>query len=191
MSKVMLTMSMSLDGFAAGPNVSVAYPMGEGGLRLHDWLLNPPMNEIDAAVVQEVFATTGAVVLGKRTFEVGLGVWGDTPYPVPCFVLTHRAQEMRTEKSGMFTFVTDGIDSAVQRAKAAAGEKNVILMGGDTAQQALKAGLVDEIQINLVPVVLGAGLRLLEQLGSQPIELESTRVIESPRVTHLRFRVVK
>jgi dihydrofolate reductase len=191
MSKVVLTMSMSLDGFAAGPNVSVAHPMGEGGMRLHDWLLNPPVSDIDRQVVQEVFATTGAVVLGKRTFDVGLGEWGDTPYPAPSFVLTHTPQPEQVEKSGTFTFVTDGIEQAVQRARAAAGEKNVILMGVNTAQQAVKAGLVDEIQINLVPVLLGGGGRLFDHLGVAPVELERTKVVEAPGVTHLTFRVVK
>ncbi|MBI1881233.1 MAG: dihydrofolate reductase, partial [Chloroflexi bacterium] len=180
MSKVALNMSMSLDGFIAGPKVSVELPMGEGGLRLHDWLFNTSASEVDAEVEREILATTGAVVLGKRTFDVGEGPWGDTPFPVPCFVLTHQAREKLVKKSGTFTFVTDGIESALQQAKAVAGEKNISLMGADVAQQFLRAGLLDEIQINLVPVLLGDGIRLFDQLDAEQIELERTRVIASP-----------
>ena len=191
MGKVILDMSMSLDGFIAGPNVGVELPMGEGGLRLHDWLFNTSASEVDAEVEQEMFATTGAVVLGRRTFDVGQGPWGDTPFPVPCFVLTHEAREELVKKSGTFTFVTDGIESALEKAKAAAGDKNVSVMGANTAQQYIKAGLLDEIQIHLVPVLLGEGRRLFDHIGTEHIELEGTRVIESLGVTHLRFRVLK
>lgn len=191
MGKVTLDMSMSLDGFIAGLNVGVDLPMGEGGLRLHDWLFNTSASEVDAEVEREMSATTGAVVLGRRTFDVGVGPWGDVPFPVPCFVLTHEDREQIVKKSGTFTFVTDGIESALQRAKVAAGGKDVRLMGADIAQQFLRAGLLDEIQINLVPVLLGDGVRLFDPIGAERIELESTRVIQSPGVTHLKFRVVK
>jgi len=130
-------------------------------------------------------------VLGRRTFDVGAGLWGDVPFPVPCFVLTHEDREELVKKSGTFTFVTDGIESALRQARAAAGEKDVRLMGADIAQQFIKAGLLDEIQINLVPVLLGDGVRLFEHLGTEHIEPESTRVIESSGVIHLRFRVAK
>ena len=156
MAEVM-NMSMSLDGFVAGPNVGIDLPMGAGGERLHDWLFNrnsgqggesrqTSASEVDRAVTQETFATTGAVILGKRTFDVGLTHWGDTPYPVPSFVLTHTPREALVQASGTFTFVTDGIEHALQLAKAAAGEKKINLMGADIAQQYLKAGLVDEIR---------------------------------------------
>ena len=191
MAKVTLNMSMSLDGFIAGPNVGVELPMGEGGLRLHDWLFNSSASEVDAEVEQEMFAMTGAVVLGRRTYDVGVGPWGDVPFPVPCFVLTHEDREEIVKKSGSFTFVTDGIESALRRARAAAGEKDVRLMGANIAQQFLKAGHLDEIQINLVPILLGDGIRLFDHIGTEQIELESTRVIESSGVTHLRFRAVK
>ena len=191
MSKVMLNMSMSLDGFIAGPNVGADLPMGKDGLRLHDWLLNEARSEINDQVAQDIFATTGAVVLGKRTFDVGIGVWKDTPFPVPCFVLTHEPRTMLVEKSGTFTFVTDGIESAVRQAKAAAGGKAVGVMGANTAQECLKARLLDEIQISLAPVLLGMGTRLFEHLSIEPIELETTRVIKAPNVTHLTFRVIK
>ena len=191
MGKVVLSTSVSLDGFAAGINVGVKLPMGEGGLRLHDWLLRRPMGEANAQVVQELYATTGAVVLGRRTFDVGVGLWGDTPFPVPCFVLTHEVREKRVEKSGVFTFATEGLECAVKQAKAAAGGKNVGIMGVDTARQCLKAGLVDELQLQLVPIVLGQGARLFDRLGSTLINLECTRVVEGVDVTHLHYRVVK
>jgi len=135
-------------------------------------------------------STAGAVVLGRRTFDVGVNVWQDTPYPVPCFVLTHEPLEQRVETSGTFDFVTD-VDDACRLAIAAAGEKDVRLMGAELSQSFLRAGLVDEIRIQLVPVLMGDGRRLFDDLGAERIELERADVIESPHVTHLRFRVVK
>jgi dihydrofolate reductase len=189
MSKVVLHVTMSLDGFMAGPDVSVEHPMGRGGLRLHEWILNTPTSEVDATVTQESSASTGAVVLGRRTFDVGVEVWQDTPFPVPCFVLTHRAQSQRVMKSGTFTFITSGLRSALQQAEAVADGKNVALMGADIAQQALSAGLLDEINLQLAPVLMGDGRRLFENLGAEHLELERTRILSSPLVTHLRFRV--
>jgi len=190
MGKVLLDVTMSLDGFMAGPNVGVEHPMGEGGLRLHEWLFNTSKSDVDAEVQREMFATTGAVVLGRRTFDVGIGVWEDTPFPVSCFVLTHEPLEPRVEKGGTFTFVTD-VETAFQQATAAAGEKDVRLMGADISQQFLKAGLIDEIRIQLAPVLLVHGRRLFEHLGTEHIELERIGIVESPYVTHLRFRVLK
>jgi len=191
-------MSMSLDGFVAGPHVSIAHPMGVDGERLHDWLFSrggssphAPMTEIDKRVTEEVFANVGAVIMGKRTFDAGLSQWGDTPYPVPNFVLTHTSSPPLTQKSGIFTFVSDGIDSALRQAQAAAGERNIILMGADISQQYLKAGLVDEIDLNLVPVLLIRGVRLFEHIGAERIELKQTRVLESAEVTHLKYKVIK
>jgi dihydrofolate reductase len=194
-------MSMSLDGFVAGPNVSVEEPMGEGGHRLHAWMFegsansestpHAPMTGIDRAVIQEQFNTTGAVILGKRTFDVGIEIWKDTPYPAPSFVLTHTPREPLAQKSATFTFVTDGIESALRQAKAAAGEKGVILMGTETTRQFLMAGLVDEIRINLVPVLLQSGLRLFEDIGTERIELEQEHVLESTKVTHFKYRIIK
>ena len=206
MSKVVLDMSISLDGFGAGPNPSAENPMGVGGERLHAWMpfydseQAPPAgvsaaSEVDARMVQELFAAAqGAVVLGKRTFDLGLEPWGGTPFPAPCFVLTHEAREDLVTANGTFAFVTDGIASAVRRAQAAAGDKNVLVMGGPTvAQQAVRAGLVDEIALHLVPVLLGAGSRPFDHLSPDPeaIELERIAQIASPQATHLRFRVVK
>ncbi|SRR5712692_3254295 len=204
MGKVILDMSMSLDGFIAGPNDGVERPLGDGGERLHDWIFGGKTdrtgsaprgsagNPRDAEVMDEAFKTLGAVIMGRRWFEIGEGPWGDNPpFQVPCFVLTHDAHEKLVKGATTFTFVTDGIESALKQAQAAAGDKNVGVGGANTAQQYLSAGLLDEIQIHLAPVLLGEGCRLFEHIGTEHIELERTRVIESPGVTHLWFRVVK
>jgi dihydrofolate reductase len=156
MSDLVLCFSISLDGFVAGPEVSAGQPMGAGGERLHDWMFKSE-DGADAEMAREQMARPGAIVLGKRTFDVGLEPWGDTPYPAPCFVLTHEKRAPLKMKGGTFTFVNDGIESAVRQAKAVAGGKDVIVMGGKTAQQCLKAGLVDEIVLQLVPVLMGRG----------------------------------
>lgn len=202
MSNVVLDMSVSLDGIGAGPNPSAENPMGTGGERLHAWMPFydpehaatagvPAASEVDARMVRELFAAAqGAVVLGKRTFDLGLEPWGGTPFPAPCFVLTREARDDLVTATGAFAFVTDGIERAVRRAQAAAGDKDVLVMGGPTvARQALRAGLVDEVSIHLVPVLLGAGSRLFEHLASEAIELERIELIASPHATHLRFRV--
>jgi dihydrofolate reductase len=189
MGNVTLRMSMSLDGFIAGPNVGVEHPMGEGGDRLHQWMFATPVNTVDAEIVKETFASTGAVVLGRRTFDLGVSHWGDTPFPVPSFVLIHEARADLPMKSATFTFVTEGVESALRQAKAVAGDRSVLLMGANTAQQFLKAGLVDEIDLQIAPVLLGGGTRLFDQPLSNHVELERIRVIESPDVTHLKFQV--
>lgn len=202
MGKVAINVSMSLDGFVAGPNVSVEQPMGEGGERLHDWLFNrnsqrggtanlhTPESDVNAAVVREMMAATGAVILGRRIYDTAVELWGDVPYPVPCFVLTHTKTPERAMASGTFTFVNDGLVSALSQAQTVAGAKKIVLMGINVSQQFLKAGLVDEIHINLVPVLLGKGLRLFEPFGIASVELEKVQVLEAPDVTHLSFRVV-
>lgn len=196
---------MSLDGFIAGPNDDVERPLGEGGERLHDWVyglaswrerhgLAGGKTDSDAEVIEESFKTTGAVVMGRRMFNLGERYWGDNPlFHMPVFVLTHQAREKVVKEGGTtFTFVTDGIESALQQAKTAAGDKDVSLAdGANMVQQFLGARLLDEIQIHLVPVLLGEGRRLFDPIGTEHVELERTRVIESPGVTHLRFRVVK
>lgn len=187
MTQVLIDATMSLDGFMAGPNVSVAHPMGEGGLRLHEWLFNGDSSPLDAEVEDDSYQTTGAVVLGRRTFDVGYEVWNDTPFAAPCFVLTHAPLEQRVEKSGTFTFVTDVKDAHAQ-AVAAAGDKQVRLMGGEVSQHFLKAGLVDEIRVQIAPVMLGSGTRLFEHLGDEHIELEQLGAAQSKYVTHLRYR---
>ena len=204
MGKVTVDMSMSLDGFIAGPNDSVENPLGDGGERIHEWVYDLASwrerhgiaggrTDTDAEILDEALENTGAVVIGKRMFDVANG-WGENPpFHMPAFVITHDAREKLVKEGGTtFTFVTDGIESALDQARAAAGDKDVSVAGGaNIIQQYLSAGLLDEIQIHLVPVLLGEGIRLFDQLGAEQIELERTRVIESPGVTHLRFRVVK
>jgi len=203
MGKVTVDISMSLDGFIAGPNDSPERPLGDGGERLHEWVydlaswrerhgLEGGKTDTDADILDEAFKNVGAVVIGRRMFDVANG-WGDKPpFGVPCFVLTHRGQEKLVKGATTFTFVTDGVESALEQARAAAGEKDVSIAGGaNVIQQYLSARLLDGMQIHLVPVVLGDGRRLFEHLGTEHIELERTRVIETPSITHLRFRVVK
>ena len=192
--QVILAFSMSLDGFVAGPKVSVDVPMGEGGMKLHEWLFEDApegSDGIDARMAKEAFAAVGAAVMGKRTFEVGLPQWEDTPYPVPSFVLTRESRLPLPQKSASFTFVTDGIASAIAKAKTAAGAKDVVVMGANAAQQCLAAGLADELVIQLVPILLGNGTRLFEHVANAPIELEQEHVVQSPFVTHLRYRVIR
>ena len=215
MSKVVLDISASLDGFVAGPNPSLEHPLGEGGEQLHEWAfelaawrephgLAGGTTTSSSDVMKEGLARTGAVVMGRRMFSGGEGPWEDDsnadgwwgdepPFHVPVFVLTHHARESVPKQGGTtFTFVTDGIESAIEQARVAAGDRDVAIGGGaSVAQQALSAGLLDEIQINLAPVLLGGGTRLFEQLAGTDVRLEGVRVIEAPGVTHLRYRVVK
>ncbi|MEO3763760.1 dihydrofolate reductase family protein [Streptomyces sp. B5E4] len=192
MGKVASSMSMSLDGYVTGPHDSREQPLGEGGEVLHRWL-GPAGTEADRAVLQEMLDGAGAVLMGRRSYDfcVGDGGWGDGG-PVgdtPCFVLTHHAPDPAGVPE-VFTFVTDGVESAIAQAKAAAGDRVVGVHGATAAQQALAAGLLDEIQVHLVPVLLGGGVRLFDLLGADPVDLVRDRVIEAGSgVTHLRFRV--
>lgn len=183
---------MSIDGFVAGPDVSVEHPMGVGGERLHHWLLVPDgrRDPVDDRIAADMSAEVGAVVVGRRTFDVGLPQWEDVPYPVATFVLTHRPRPPLPQTSGTFTFVS-GVADAVAQARAAAGDRSVMVMGGETGGTLLRAGLLDEVQLNVVPVVLGAGVRLFQGLDAQTYELTRTVVVASPVVTHIRFRIVR
>jgi dihydrofolate reductase len=185
-------MSMSLDGFVAGPDVSVEQPMGLGGERLHEWLFGAS-DPTDLETAAEMFSTrtTGAVVIGRRTFDVGERPWGeDGTFHLPCFVVTHRAGPVLVKGKTSFTFVTEGPEHALALAQAAAGDKAINVMGADTIQHLLRCRLLDEIHVNLIPVLLQAGTRLFEHLGPDRIELERTQVIQaSSGVTHLTFRV--
>lgn len=197
--------SMSLDGFIAGPNDSIDRPLGTGGERLHEWVYNLASwrerhgiaggkIDTDAEVLDESFRNTGAILMGRRMYDLGEESWGDDPpFGMPVFVVTHDDRNEIVKEGGTtFTFVTDGIESALHQAKAAAGDSDVSVAGGaNTIQQFITAGLLDEIQIHLVPILLGDGRRLFDHIGPKLIELENTRVIESPGVTHLKFRVVK
>ena len=143
-----------------------------------------------AELLRETRTTTGALVTGRRTFDLTHGWGGKHPLDVPVFVVTHKASPEWVSGESPFTFVRDGLQSAVSQAKAAAGDKDVGVIGANLVQQCIKAGLLDEIHLDMVPVVLGGGVGLFDHLGTGPIELESTRVIEGAGVTHLTFRVV-
>ncbi|WP_309237794.1 dihydrofolate reductase family protein [Streptomyces albidus (ex Kaewkla and Franco 2022)] len=193
MGKVVLDVSVSVDGFTAGPNVRDAEPMGDGGESLHEWMAGAgagagPAGEVDAAVRREVDAGVGATVIGRRTFDLGLGPWGGTPWPgVPSFVVTHRVrQDLLGDNGGTFAF--DGLEAAVRRAAKAAGEKNVIVLGADVARQLLSAGLLDEVRLHLVPVLLGGGTPLF---AGERGELIAEGEPVAGTVTHLRFRVAR
>ncbi len=186
MAEVILDLSMSLDGFIAGPNDGGGRPLGEGGERLYGWMFG------DEEVVDKPFTNVGAVVMGRRSFDSAEILWGDTPpFQAPCFVLTHHAREKLVKGVTEFIFVTDGIESVVERAKAAAGDKHVEVGGAATVQQCINAGLVDEIRIHLVPILLGGGIRLFENISVSSVELEKTRAIDSTGATHFSFRIVK
>jgi dihydrofolate reductase len=213
MSNVRFVISMSLDGFIAGPNQSLDTPLGVGGERLHEWVVplaawrephgmeGGEVNE-STRIVAETQTNVGATIMGRNMFGGGPGPWdekkpwkgwwGDNPpFHHPVFVLTHYPREPLPLHGGTtFTFVTDGIESALEQAKRAASGKDVTVAGGaKAAQQYLAAGLVDEALISVVPVLLGDGERLFENLGQQPPELELTESIAAPGVTHLKFRV--
>jgi dihydrofolate reductase len=211
MSKLRFTITMSLDGYVAGPDQSEENPLGVGGERLHEWMIplrafrethGEEGGEVNAStpVVEGYFENVGATVMGRNMFGGGPGPWGDDewtgwwgddpPYHHPVFVLTHHAREPVEMQGGTtFHFVTDGIESALAQAKDAAARKDVSLGGGATAaQQYLAAGLVDEMLISIVPVVLGDGARLLENLGDAQVELEQMSAVEAPGVTHIRSR---
>jgi len=144
-----------------------------------------------AALMREVYRSVGALVSGRRTFDITNGWNGRHPLDVPVFIVTHRVPQEWVNRDAPFTFVTDGVESAVEQARRVAGNKNVAVGAASITQQCLRAGLLDEIHVDLVPVLLGKGVRLFEHLGAEPIELEQTRLIEAPGVTHVTFRVVK
>ena len=194
MARVVLSFSMSLDGYVAGPDISLEQAMGDGGDRLHEWMFPSAPDVIradDKAMMADTMNSVGAVLLGRRTYDIGLQHWNDTPFPVPSFVLTHRAKPQQRMRSASFQFVTDGVQTAVASAKSAAGEKTVIVMGAETAQEVLRAGLADALHIQVVSVLLCRGKRLFDAIGDMPIELRRTRAVAaSPDVTHLEFEVL-
>ena len=204
MGRVRTGHSTSLDGFIAGPNDGPQSPLGDGGERLLAWYSGGgteyrlPGTEMvfkvspqSAELLRETRRTTGALVTGRRTFDITKGWGGRHPLDVSVFVLTHTVPQEWVFEGSPFTFVKDGLESALEKAKAAAGDKDVGVVGASIVQQCIRAGLLDEIHIDLVPVLLGDGVRLFDHLGTGSIELESTRVIEGAGVTHLTFRVVK
>ena len=211
MPKVRADISMSIDGFVAGPNQTLDDPLGAGGMQLHEWVfrleawrsahgLEGGETDVDSEVVAEATSSTDAVVMGRKMFSGGSGPWesdpnaggwwgDDPPFHAPVFVVTHHPRELLQMEGGTsFTFVTDGVESAVQQARAAAGDKDVLVAGGGSVvQQCLEAGLLDEIQVHVIPLLLGGGTRLFDNTSSA--KLEVTRVVDGPLATHIRYRV--
>lgn len=195
MGKVTLGISMSLDGFVAGPNDDVQqvfkwYMSGPREIPVQGGRMTLRVTEESARLLEESFNTTGAMVAGRRMFNIAQA-WGGQPPFAPCFIMTHTAPQEWIKTGSPFTFVSNGIESTIALAKEAAGEKNVAIATPSIAQQCLKAGLLDEIHIDLVPFLLGDGVRLFEHLGTSPRELENTETIQAAGVTHLTFRVLK
>jgi dihydrofolate reductase len=213
LSKVRADISLSLDGYVAGPNQTQDEPLGEGGEGLHEWIvklrawrrphgLDGGEEDASSAVVEAADTNVGAEIMGRGKFgPASRGPWGDNPWQgwwgdeppfhKPVFVLTHHPREPLTLSDTTFTFVTDGIGSALAQAKAAAGEQDVIVGGGASAiNQYLAAGLVDELNLHVVPIILGGGERLFAGVGPD-VKLELLRVVEAPGVTHLNYRVAR
>ncbi len=211
MSKTRAYISVSLDGYVAGPNETVEEPLGENGERLHDWVvqlrswrelqgMKGGAENVSDAVVLEDNANVGAEIMGRGKFgppargswgdDPWRGWWGDDPpFHKPVFVLTHHPREPLILSDTTFHFVTDGIEFALERARQAAGEKDVLIGGGaKTINQYLAAGLLDELHLHVVPILLGGGARLFEGVGPD-VALEVARVIEAPGVTHLKYRI--
>ena len=210
MSKVRVHITVSADGYVAGPNQSEENPLGEGGGGLHDWAFalkafraphGMEGGEVNAStpVLEEALANVGAEIMGRGKFGGGPGPWGDDPWTgwwgkeppfhMPVFVLTHHARDPLTLADTTFTFVTEGIESALEQARAAAAGKDVTVGGGaDAINQYLAAGLVDELELHVVPLLLGGGARLFEGVGPD-LRLEQVRAVEAPGVTHLKYRV--
>jgi dihydrofolate reductase len=210
MSKLRAHISVSADGYVAGPNQRTEEPLGDGGERLHDWVValaawraphGKEGGEVNAssAVLEEAQANVGAEIMGRGKFGGGPGPWPDEPwngwwghdppFHMPVFVLTNHEREPLTLSDTTFTFVTGGIEAALEQARAAAGEKDVMIGGGaDVINQYLAAGLVDELELHVAPVVLGGGSRLFEGIGPD-VSLEQVRAVEAPGVTHVKYRV--
>jgi dihydrofolate reductase len=211
MSSVTSQISISLDGFVAGPDQSLETPLGIGGERLHDWAFATDTwqrqhgheagdRTADSEVIEEVTEGVGAYVLGRKMFGGGEGPWDlswrgwwgeDPPYHTPVFVVTHHERAPLAMDGGTtFHFVTDGVESAVEQARAAAGGQDVMVAGGaSTVNQVLRAGLLDELYLHVVPILLGSGERLLEDVGD--VTFEPIKVVASPTVTHVKYRVVR
>ena len=199
MTRIVTELAVSVDGYVAGPDDNRESPLGTGGGRLFEWYSDGEipsrfypssrLSAASAAVFDEVCERTGAVISGRRTYDIVDGWNGDGPLPgAPLFVLTHEPPDVVPDGSSTHTFITTGIEDAVERARAAAGDKDVSLMGSAPVQEALRAGLLDEIVLHQVPVLLGGGVRLLDGTAA---DLRCTRVVDAPGVTHLFYDVVR
>ena len=213
MSKLRFGVTMSLDGYVAGPNQTLKEPLGVGGEELHAWAVElAAFSEVhgkkggvvnaSSVIIKEMFENVGAVIMGRNMFGGGPGPWtsdwkgwwGDNPpYHMPVFVLTHYQRDPRGMQGGTtFYFVTDGIESALDQARRAAGGKDILIGGGaSTINQYLAAGLVDEVNVSIAPRFLGGGARLFDNLGHSLPHLEQLRVIDAPGVVHVRYRIAR
>lgn len=194
MGKAVLVQSISLDGFTTAAKQTKEEPMGDGGLALVDWIMGDE-NDVNRQFLEKSISNLGAVICGRKTYDTSVPWWGANgpsgSARRPVFVVTHSVPKASPE-NGVYSFVTEGIEKALEQAQKVAGDKDISVMGGATVcQQFLNAGLLDDIQIHLVPVLFGSGTRLFDHLGSNHIKLESISVFETPSVTHLRYRVVK
>jgi len=203
MGKVVFNMTMSLDGFVAGPNDNPENGLGDGGDSLFKWYFGGDteipisdgnmvlkVSSQSAEILKESFKTYGAGVWGRQTSDIA-HAWGGHPPGSPCFIVTHDIPQEWVYEGSPFTYVTDGVECAIRKAKKAAGDKHVVICTASILQQCLNAGLMDEIHVDVAPLLLGNGVRLFDHLNIAPIELESIRVVDAPGVTHLGFRVVK
>jgi dihydrofolate reductase len=209
MSKLRFEISISLDGYVAGPNQSEENPLGEGGEQLHEWVVKLAAwreshgyegGEVTASspLMEESLSGVGAVIMGRNMFGGGPGPWGEDPWQGwwgeeppfhgPVFVLTHHEREPLTLGETTFTFVTEGIESALEQAREAAGDQDVTIGGGaEAGRQYLAAGLIDQMQLNVAPILLGGGARLFEDGAGAGLDLEPVLVVDTPDVTHLRY----
>ena len=203
MGKVTFNMTMSLDGFVAGPNDGPENGLGDGGEGLFTWYFSgdtevfmsegvPPLkvSKQSAELMKEAFSNYGAGVWGRRTFDIA-HAWGGNPPGSPAFIVTHNVPQEWGKEGSPFIFVTDGVESAIHQAKKVAGDKDVVICTPSILQQALKAGLVDEIHVDIAPILIGDGVSLFDRLSTGPINLECIQNVQTPHVTHLGFRVIK
>ncbi len=203
MSKVVFNMTVSLDGFVAGPNDNPENGLGDGGNALFNWYFSGDteialsegtptlkVSKQSAKILKDAIKTYGAGIWGRRTFDIA-HAWGGNPPGSPVFIVTHNVPPEWVYEGSPFTFITDGVESAVRRAKKAAGDKDVVICTASILQQCLNAGLMDEIHLDVAPLLLGKGVRLFDHLNIDPIQLERIRAIEAPGVTHIGFRIAK
>lgn len=203
MNKVVFNMTVSIDGFVAGLNDTPENGLGDGGQRLFNWYFSGdtevPISDGNmvlkvsaqsASLLNESFSRFGAGIWGRKTFDIAHG-WGGHPPGSPAFIVTHAPPPEWVYPGSPFTFVTDGVESAVRQARAAAGDKDVVLCTATILQQCLNAGLVDEIDIDVVPVLMGRGVRLFDHLTMAPMDLESVRVVPAAGVTHFCYRIIR
>jgi dihydrofolate reductase len=204
MGRIVAELSVSLDGFVAGPNDHPENGMGDGGMRLFDWYSSGDVafplpgtdmvfqiSRASAELLREEWGNMGAMVAGRRMFDIAHAWGGHPPGGGPCFIVTHSAPQEWVKPGSPFIFVTDGVESAIRQARQTAGDKDVDVSSASIVQQCLRLGLLDEIQLDLAPVLLGGGVRLFDNLGGQQVQLERIRIVDAPGVTHMRFRVIK